>query len=57
MEAAAILLTALVAASDARGRLQRADARAVAQGVQVAAFPVLLDGVLLYALFYLLFAL
>ena len=57
MDAAAILLTALVAASDAGGRLQRVDAGVVAQGVQVAAFPVLLGGVLLYSLFYLLFAL
>jgi hypothetical protein len=57
MDAAAIVLTVLVVASYARGRLPHADTRAVAQGVQVVTFPVLLGGVLPYALFYLLFAL
>ncbi len=57
MDAAAILSTALVAASYTLSRLQSADARGVAQGVQEEAFPVLLGGVLLYALFSLPFAL
>jgi len=54
MEAVALLLAVLIAASHAHDRVQSADARAIARGVQVGAFAVLVGGGLILALFFLL---